>query len=90
MSNYYDKWKIKNPEYFKNYYLINKERINKKHYEWVKKNKEYVKEYQKEYHKKCYQSKKQSNRVLKQNKIERNLLKMKEKAELFKASLLNN
>jgi hypothetical protein len=76
MEEYYKMWKEKNPNYFKEYRLKNKERLDAYHEEWVKNNYEKVKKYNREY-------------LRKYNK-EKKLKGEKEKIEAFKASLFNN
>ena len=68
------KWKLKNPNYFSEYYEKNKEKLNLQHYKWVKDNELNYKKYQRQYHKQYYKRNKQN--------------KMNEKAEALKASML--
>jgi hypothetical protein len=74
MNDYLKEWKSKNPDYSKEYYIKNKEKLNKYHEEWIKNNNEANRKYQKEYHKKYYKEKK--------------LKDMNKKVEAFKATLL--
>jgi hypothetical protein len=74
MEEYYKIWKLKNPNYFKEYRLKNKERLDNYHEDWVKNNYEKVKKYNKEY-------------LRKYNK-EKKLKELNKKIEVFKATLL--
>lgn len=76
MNETYKKWKLENPNYFKEYYEKNKEKLNLQHKAWVEKNKIEYKKYQRKYHKEYYRTQK--------------IKKMEEKAKAFKATLENN
>ena len=66
-------WKLKHPEYFKEYRNKNREKLDEQHNQWVKDNALNYKKYQRQYHKQYY-------KINKQNK-------MNEKAEALKAFL---
>jgi hypothetical protein len=72
-QDYYLIWKNQNPNYFKDYWIKNREKLNNYHDKWVEANKEQVKKYQREYHKKYY--------------IEKRLKEQNKKIEAFKLSL---
>ena len=73
MEDYYKEWKLRNPNYYKEYYIKHTDKLDSYHYEWVKNNIESVKKYQKEYRKKYY--------------IEKKLKQQNDKIEAFKATL---
>jgi len=85
MSNYWKEWNLNNPDYYKEYYINNKERLDKYHHDWVKDNYEKNKIYQSLYRKEYYKK----HKVSKQQRIEKELEKLKTKAEEFKNSLKN-
>ena len=74
-------------EYYRNYYQENKERINKKHSEYVANHKEKVRQYNLKYY---HKNKKIIGKTkAKQKRVNDNLDKLKLKAEQFKASLIS-
>jgi hypothetical protein len=75
MEDYSKKWRLNNVEYFKEYYIKNREKLDNYHNDWIEKNKEQVKKYQKQYHKKYY--------------IEKRLKEQNKKIEAFKKKLEN-
>ena len=88
MSEYMKNWKLKNPTYFKDYGIENREKLTAYHDEWVKNNLDEVKQYQRTYYEEWRLNNKTSKTKLKQKKIENDLKKLKEKADKFKASLI--
>jgi hypothetical protein len=84
MEDYYQRWKAKNPNYFKEYHEKNREKMNNYHKDWIKENSESIKEYQKEYHKEYYKT----HKIKKGDRIQKELDKLKIKAEEFKKSLV--
>jgi hypothetical protein len=73
MEEYLKEWRLKNPTYFKEYYIKNKEKLDNYHKEWIKQNSETDKKYHKEYNKKYY--------------IEKKLKEQNKKIEAFKETL---
>jgi hypothetical protein len=47
-EKYINRWKKQNPQYFKEYRKLNKQKMDAYHTAWVAKNKEWVKKYQRE------------------------------------------
>ena len=78
-------WLLKNPNYYKQYYQKNKEKIDKYNTEWAKKNAEKVKIYQREYQKEYNKT----HKIKKSDRIQKDLEKLKKKAEEFKMSINN-
>lgn len=74
-------------DYFRQYYFLNKKKIELKRHIWLANNKERVKDYQEKYQK-IYRNK-FSRRVLKQKKLDKEIEKNKLKVEMFKKSLNN-
>jgi len=50
MNEYLKQWRLQHPDYYKEYYIKNKEKLNNYHDEWVKNNKETNKKYHKKYY----------------------------------------
>jgi len=75
MKEYMKEWKLKNPNYFKEYYQKNKEHLDNYHLNWIKENKISYRNYQKKYQHEYY--------------IKKKLKEQNEKIEAFKMSLNN-
>ena len=82
MKEYLKEWKLNNPTYFREYGMNNREKLTDYHAKWVEKNKDAINEYQREWR----QNNKISKTKLKQRKIEKELEKIKNKADIFKSS----
>lgn len=54
-------WKINNPDYFKNYYIKNKEKLDAYHKQYKQQNAEAIKKYHKTYNKTYFQKIKENN-----------------------------
>ena len=73
---YIQRWRLNNPDYFKLYVSINREKINQYQKEYKEKNAESIKKYHKKYNKKYFQNIKENN--------------LKKKIEKFKIDLSEN
>ena len=68
-------WKVNNPDYFKNYYIKNKEKLDAYHKQYNQQNAEAIKKYHKAYNKVYFQNIKENN--------------LKKKIEALKTSLIS-
>ena len=73
MSEYFKIWLSKNPDYYKNYYINNREKLLEYYKNYRELNKEKIKQYNKKYMKQYLINKKQKELELKIAKLKSSL-----------------